>query len=130
MTDTELEAQFTEIKELIGKSHDHVTNQVTLVGNRLGVRIDVLTDQVKVIAEGHGVLLGHIEDMKQGIGRLESCQQRFDLRMLSAESRLTSVESRLSGVEGRVIGVERIQHVVLTEVRGLAATVEKLASPR
>ena len=82
-------------------------DEITFSSSKLSVRLDAIQEHVKLIAEGHSVLVGHIVDMKGGIQRLEAGQ--------------TSLVLRVSAVESWVGDVERTQKVVLAEVRGLAA---------
>jgi hypothetical protein len=81
--------------------------EIALSASKLGARMDTLQEQMKIVAEGHSVLVGHIVDMKGGIERLEAGQ--------------TSLVLRVSAVESRVTDIERTQKVVLAEVKGLAA---------
>lgn len=82
----------------------------------LDVVAEDLKGQIKLLAEGHSALADHIVEVKGGIERLEAGQGQLDLRMRSLESR-----------QGRL---ERVQKVVLTEVRGLATKVERLTPSR
>ena len=75
--------------------------------DKLGVRLDNIDHHVRIIAEGHGALLDHIVEIRGGIERLEAGQ--------------TSLVLRVSAVESRVTCVGKIQNVILTELRGLAA---------
>jgi len=54
----------------------------------LNVRVDGLHGLIKLVAEGHGVLVDNIDDVKAGIARLEVGQEHLALRMTAVESRL------------------------------------------
>ena len=95
------------IKAESADTRKQLRDEITLSGAKLGVRVDALHEQVKVIAEGHDGFVGHILDMKGGIERLKAGQ--------------ASLVLRVSAVESRVTDVERTQKIVLAEVRSLAA---------
>ena len=67
----------------------------------------------------------HVDTVAEGIraAGLEARQDLLDVHMLA-------VESRVAGVDAHIGGVEKVQKVVLTEVRGLATKVDRLTRTR
>ena len=100
---TRLEGRFDKVEGRFDKLDARITDET----NKLGIRLDAVAQQVKVIAEGHGALATNIAEMKGGIERLQAGQTNLGLRMLAVELRVTDFE--------------QTQKIVLTEIRGLAA---------
>ncbi len=67
----------------------------------------------------------HFDTVAEGLrsAGLEARQDLLDVHVLA-------VESRVAGVDAHVGGVEKVQKVVLTEVRGLATKVDRLTRTR
>lgn len=116
MNDSELEARFGKIDTRFTELERVILTEGERTRRHFDVVAEDLKGQIKLIAEGHSALTDHINDVKGGIESLEAGQSQLDLRMLSLESR-----------QGRV---ERVQKVVLTEIRVLTTTVEAQAPSR
>ena len=63
------------------------------------VLLEDVRSQLKVVAEGHGLLVGRLDKVE---AKLTEHDQRFD----RIDGRLDRVEGRLDGVDGRLDGVE------------------------
>src|SRR5213080_1342103 len=100
---TRLEGRIDKVESRFDKLDARITDET----NKLGIRLDAVAHQVRVIAEGHGALATNIAEMKGGIERLQAGQTNLGLRMLAVELRVTDVD--------------KTQKIVLTEIRGLAA---------
>lgn len=106
MNDADLNARFEQIDNRFKNIEDLVKTEGAATRRHFDVVAEGLRDQIKVVAEGYVALRTDVTDLKEGQQRLETGVGRLELRMLSLESRQTKVE--------------RIQKVVLTEVRLLA----------
>jgi hypothetical protein len=69
-----------------------------------------------LIRDGYAALREDTAEIKDRLGRVETGQERLEVRMLA--------------VETRVSGVEKTQKVVMIEVRGLATKVDRVTRVR
>ena len=74
------------VKDELGSVKDEL-GSVTAEVRKLNIRVDTLHSQIKLVAEGHDALVDHITDVRKGIERLETGQDRLELRMLACKSR-------------------------------------------
>lgn len=65
----------------------------------------------------------YFEALAEKLARLEARQDLLDAHVLSTES-------RVAGIDAHVASAEKVQKVVLTEVRGLATRVDRLTRTR
>jgi hypothetical protein len=65
----------------------------------------------------------YFDALAEKLARLEARQDLLDAHVLSAES-------RVAGIDVHVANAEKVQKVVLTEVRGLATKVDRLTRTR
>jgi archaellum component FlaC len=105
----DVDARFDDIRQLILEEGGRTRTHFDAVAE--GMR-----DKVKVIAEGHAALIEHHTVTDSRLQRLESGQDRIEVRILAVESRIG--------------GVEKTQKIVLTEVRGLVTKVDRLSPQR
>jgi hypothetical protein len=93
-------------------------------GERTRAHIDAFAkrfeDRIKLVAEGYAALRTDVTELKHGQQHLISEHSHLDVHILAVASRVVSVDSR-------VTGVEKIQKIILTEVRGLATKVDRLS---
>lgn len=103
----QVDGRFEQVDARFAKLEDLIKSEGIKTRRHFDVVAEDLKSQVKLIAEDHSVLADHIVDVKGGLERLEAGQ--------------TALVLRVAAVESRVTDVEKIQKVVLAEVRGLAA---------
>jgi chaperonin cofactor prefoldin len=70
---------------------------------RFEVLLESIETQVKVIAEGHGVLVERSDALAERLDRME---RRFEIRFDVLESRFTGLETKVDGLETKVDGLE------------------------
>jgi hypothetical protein len=106
----QLGVEISRLQQMVQSDGDRTREQVDGLQTEvsgLRIRVDNFHEQVKLVAEWHGVLMSHIVDIKNVVERLEAGQ--------------TSFVVRVSVVESRVIDADKTQKVMLAEVRRLAA---------
>ena len=103
------DARFDEMHQLIVMEAERTRTHFDVVAERL-------EGKVNLIAEGHSALRDNGTEMKSRLESVESGQGRLELHVLAIESRVTSIE--------------KTQKIVLTEVRGLATKIDRLARGR
>jgi hypothetical protein len=106
---TQVDAQFAEIRQLIVSEGEQTRKHFDAVAEGLEDRIDL-------IGEGYEALETDNTEIKHGLQRLETGQDRLEVLVLAVESRVTSLE--------------KTQKIVLTEVRGLAMKVHRAPRTR
>jgi hypothetical protein len=104
-----VDERFTEMYQLIVKEGERTRKHFDVVAENL-------KSQITLIAEGHSALRDDGTEMKSRLESVESGQGRLELHVLAIESRVTSIE--------------KTQKIVLTEVRGLATKIDRLARGR
>lgn len=104
-----IDARFSEMRDLIVQEGERTRNHFDVVA-------EGLEERIRLGFEGYTALRADVSDLKGGQQRLEAGHSQLDIRMLALES--------------RVIGVEKVQKIVLTEVRGLATKVDRLSPQR
>jgi archaellum component FlaC len=103
---TGVDTRFAELRELIVREGERTRRHFDVVAEGLENRIEL-------VAEGYSAVSSDVTDLKNGQQRLEAGQGQLDIRMLALES--------------RVLGVEKVQRILLSEVRGLATKVDRFA---
>jgi chaperonin cofactor prefoldin len=77
---------------------------------RFEVLLESIETKVKVIAEGHGVLVERSDALAEGqralVERLDRMERRFEIRFDGLESRFTRLETKVDGLETKVDGLE------------------------
>ena len=104
-----VDARFVEMQQLILQEGERTREHFDVVARGLSERIGIL-------GEGYEALRTDVTELKQGQARLERGQSALELHMM--------------GVEARVVTLEKVQKVVLTEVRGLATKVDRFTRVR
>ena len=82
---------------------------------------DIELEQL-IVSEGERTRK-YFDDLAEKLARLEARQDLLDAHVLAAES-------RVAGIDAHVANAEKVQKVVLTEVRGLATKVDRLTRTR
>jgi hypothetical protein len=105
----QIDQRFDEMRRLILGEGERTRKHMDSVAERLYERIGLIGE---TFAE---LKIGNIE-IKDCLDRLESGQDRLEVRLLAVESRATNIE--------------KTEKVILAEVRGLATRVERSFKPR
>lgn len=128
MEDTELRNHLGQIENRFVQFDVRFDKMEALIlreGERTRAHIDAFAkrfeDRIKLVAEGYTALRTDVTELKSGQQQLISEQRQLDVHILAVASRVVSLDSR-------VTGVEKIQKIILTEVRGLATKVDRLSN--
>jgi chromosome segregation ATPase len=105
----QVDAQFVEMRQLILSEGERTRKHFDVVA-------EAMQDRIALIGEGYAALKIDTIEIKDRLDRVEGGLDRLDVRVLAVESRTTNIE--------------KTQKIVLTEVRGLATTVERPLKPR
>jgi predicted nuclease with TOPRIM domain len=110
----EVDARFDKMERLILQEGERTRMHFDAVA-------EGLEDRIKLVAEGDAALRMDVTELKDGQQHLLSEQSRLDVHILAVASRVVSLDSRITGVE-------KIQKIILAEVRGLATKVDRLSN--
>lgn len=114
---TRFDVAAEKLKDDVGTRFDVAAERLKDdVGIRFDIAAEGLKDEVKLIRDGYAALREDTAEIKDRLGRVETGQERLEVRMLAVETRVSSVE--------------KTQKVVLTEVRGLATKVDRFSRER
>jgi len=126
MTDQELDARFrsfaAEIRaDVRADIKADIKAEGVVTRGHFDIVAEVLTAQIRLIADGHEALRADVAGVKTGQERLEYRQERLEMRQLALEHRQGKLEERQGKLEGRQESLEGGQRELITEVRLLAA---------
>jgi chromosome segregation ATPase len=111
-----VDARFGEVDARFDKMERLILQEGERTRRHFDVMAEGLKDEIRLSRDGYIALREDNTEIKNRLERVETGQDRLEVRMLAVES--------------RVNGVEKTQKVVLTEVRGLATKVDRLRPVR
>ena len=111
-----IDARFEQVDSTFSEMYRLIVQEGERTRRHFDVVAEGLEGRIRLGLEGYSELRADVSDLKDGQQRLEAGHLQLDVRMLALESRVT--------------GVEKVQKIVLTEIRGLATRIDRLSPQR